>query len=339
MKKILAVFFILCLGRTGAFTEGLSAQGGGKKRHALVLRADGNPYFERMFAGFEEAVREQGFEAICRAPDQHTAEAQIPIIEQLIAERVASICISANDYDALQPVLQKAMNAGIKVTSADSAVNPKSRMIHIDQANVQMIGETIVEAAYDLTGGSGEIAILSATSRSTSQNTWIAIIEKVLKQPRYSGLNMVGIGYGGDFHNVSISETQRLLASFPNIKVIVAPTTVGIVAASKVVTDMGLIGKVKITGLGVPSEMPDYIANGSCPYMFLWNPFNLGYLCAYTNIALVRGIITGRKGDTFAAGRLGIYAVVAADDGGTEVPLGPPFRFDASNINDWKNVY
>jgi len=338
MKKVIALSLIVCLVCAAAvFARG--GQEGGKERHVMVSKATGNPYFERMFAGFKEAVESQGFEAIHRAPDQPTVEAQIQVIDQLIAQRVSSICVAANDYDALQPVLTRAMNAGIKVTSADSSVNPRSRATHVNQAGIQAIGETLVEAAWDLAGGSGEIAILSATSQASNQNAWIAVMQDVLKQSKYSNLNLVRIAYGDDLRDKSTTETQGLLASFPNLKVIVAPTTVGVAAAAKVVADQGLTGKVKITGLGLPSEMADYITNGACPYMFLWNPSDLGYVSAFTGMALAKGTITGKVGDGFSAGKLGQYKVTQAADGGTEVLLGPPFKFDPSNINDWKTVY
>jgi rhamnose transport system substrate-binding protein len=231
------------------------------------------------------------------------------------------------------------MNAGIKVYSLDSGVNPASRMTHVNQADTQAIGETLVEAAFDLAGGSGEIAILSATSTASNQNAWIAVMEQTLRQPKYSGLNLVRIAYGDDLRDKSTSETQGLLASFPNLKVIIAPTTVGIAAAGKVVTDQGLIGRIKVTGLGLPSEMADYITNGACPYMFLWNPIDVGYLGAYVASGLSSGRITGAAGESFTAGRLGRYTITRASDGGTEVLLGPPFKFDRANINDWKSVY
>ena len=55
---------------------------------------------------------------------------------------------------------------------------------------------------------------------------------------------------------------------------------------------------MKLTGLGLPSEMSEYIGDDdehSCPYMFLWNPEDVGKLSAYTSIALVKGDITGAE--------------------------------------------
>jgi rhamnose transport system substrate-binding protein len=347
MKKLLKKVLILSVGMAVLCSAMVFAGGGGQKAasggssntHAIVFKSTGNPYGERQMGGFEEGIKEQGGTAILRAPDLPTAEAQIPMIEQLIAQRVASICIVANDYDALQPVLTRAKNAGIKIYSLDSSVNPASRLTHVNQADTQKIGETLVEAAFDQAGGSGEIAILSATSQASNQNAWIAVMQETLRQPKYANLKMVKVAFGDDLRDKSTSETEGLLASYPNLKVIIAPTTVGIAAAAKVIQDRGLIGKVKITGLGLPSEMADYINNGACPYMYLWNPIDVGYLGSYVATALASGKITGAPGDKFSAGRLGEYTITKAPDNGTEVLLGPPFKFDKANINDWKSVY
>ncbi len=324
----------------GSAENGAAAQpAASAAKYAIVFKNTGNPYGDKEMGGFKTGIEEQGFQAILRAPDQPTAEAQIQIIEELIAQKVASICIVANDFDALQPVLQEARSKGIKVFSLDSSVNPASRSVHVNQADSEKIGRTLVQAAYDMIGGSGEIAILSATSQASNQNLWISYMKKELQDPKYANVKLVKIAYGDDLRDKSVSEAEGLLQSFPDLKCIIAPTTVGIAAAGKVLTDKGLGGKVFLTGLGLPSEMATYIENGVCPYMFLWNPNDVGYLGAYTATALVNGTITGAVGDKFKAGRLGDYTVTQAADGGTEILLGPPFRFDKTNIEDWKKVY
>ncbi len=340
-KSIIAILILLIAFAPLAVFAGGRAEADDTERHAFIFKNTGNPYGEKQMEGFAEGIREQGHEAILRAPDQPTAEAQIQIIEQLIAQRVTSISITGNDFDALQPALTQARNQGITVLSADSAVNPASRQVHVNQADSEMIGRTLIQAAYDMAGGAGEIAILSATSQASNQNLWIEWMQTELEENpgKYADLELVRIAYGDDLRDKSVSETEGLLASFPDLKVIIAPTTVGIAAAGRVITDRGLIGEVFVTGLGLPSEMAEYIDNGACPYMFLWNPIDVGYLTAYAATALAEGEITGAAGDTFPAGRLGTFEVVPAGDGGTEILLGAPFRFDPSNIDEWKTVY
>lgn len=320
--------------------DGGSAAGGGdgKKRFAIIFKNTGNPYGEKEMEGFKIAIEELGGEAILKAPDQPTAEAQIQMIEELISQKVDAIAVVANDPDALQPALEKAMNAGIKVLSLDSAVNTKSRMVHINQADPERIGRVQVQAIYEMIGGSGEIAVLSATSQATNQNTWIEWMKKELEDPKYKDVKLVKVAYGDDLRDKSVSETEALLKTYPNLKGIIAPTTVGIAAAGKVLTDKGLKGKVQLTGLGLPSEMAEYIENGVCQWMYLWNPVDVGYLAGYAADALVKGTISGKPGEKFNAGRLGEKEVIADGDG-SQVMLGDPFKFDASNIAEWKVIY
>jgi len=340
MKKIIVLVCVLStLFVSMAFAGGrAAAEAGG---HAFVFKSTGNPFGERVWDGFREAIESQGYQAIFRAPALPTVEGQIQIIEQLIAQRVASIGVSSNDFDALQPVLSRARAQGIHVFSVDSAVNSASRNVHINQADTHLIALSLVQSAYDILGGAGEFAILSATSTAANQNAWIAAMQDIMSaQARFANLNLVRIAFGDDLRDRSTSETQALLASFPNLRLIIAPTTVGIAAAARVVTDQGLIGQVYVSGLGLPSEMVAYIENGATPYMYLWNPIDMGYLGGHAAIALTRGTMTGAIGNTFNAGRLGgPFNVIAAPDGGTEVILGPPFRFDISNIHFWAEVY
>lgn len=311
----------------------------GKKKYAIMVKNTGNPYNEKEIDGFKSAMDAIGAEAIVKSPEQPTAEAQIAMVEELIAQRVDGIAIAGNDVDALQPVLTKAMEKGIHVVSFDSSVNKDSRETHVNQADPVAIGRTLVEAAYDMMDGSGEFAILSATSQAANQNAWIEQMKIFLKDDKYKDMKLVKIAYGDDLRDKSTTETEGLIKSYPNLKCIVSPTTVGIAAAAKVLVDKELADKITITGLGLPSEMADYIEKGVCPYMYLWNPIDVGTLSAYTLDAIVKGDIKGKVGDEFTAGDLGAKKVTKAGDAGTEVLLGDPFKFDKENIGQWKTVY
>jgi rhamnose transport system substrate-binding protein len=164
-------------------------------------------------------------------------------------------------------------------------------------------------------------------------------MKKELEDSKYKDVKLVKVAYGDDLRDKSVSETEGLLKTYPDLKAIIAPTTVGIAAAGKVLTDKSLKDKVYLTGLGLPSEMSEYIESGVCPWMYLWNPIDLGYLAGYAADALAKGTITGKEGDKFTAGTLGEKSVSNADDGGTEIMLGAPFKFDADNIGEWKSVY
>ncbi|MFB7159354.1 rhamnose ABC transporter substrate-binding protein [Lysinibacillus sp. NPDC056232] len=306
-------------------------------KYAFIFKNTGNPYGEKMQEGFKQAINEIGGEVIFRSPEQPTAEGQIQIIEQLITQNVTAIAVAANDFDALEPVLKKAKSKGIKVLSTDSAANANSRMLHVNQANPERIGRIQIEAVSEMIGGEGEIAILSETSQASNQNLWIEWMKKELEDPKYANIKLVKVAYGDGLRDKSVSETEALLKSYPNLKAIIAPTTVGIAAAGKVLSDKNLGGKVALTGLGLPSEMASYIENGVSPWMYLWNPIDVGYATGYAAADLVNGN-KGEVGEKFELGTLGSFEVVE-DGEGSQVMLGDPFKFDATNIAEWKDVF
>lgn len=338
-KKMLGM--ILCAAMLTSTVTPVWAEGAAEgKTFAVITKAAGNPYNEKEAEGFKEAIEAEGGEVIIKHPETATADAQIPVVQSLISQGVDAICIAGNDENALQASLKEAMDEGIKVACMDAKVNPASRMTFVNQAGVKEIGTALMDAVLDISGGEGQWAILSATSQATNQNAWIEAMKSVMEEEKYSKLELVEVAYGDDEPQKSTDVTQALLQNYPDLKVICAPTTVGIAAAAKVLQDSG--ASCKLTGLGLPSEMSEYIGDDdahSCPYMFLWNPVDVGRLGAYTSIALANKEITGAAGDKFTAGELGDYEVVEAADGGTEVILGAPFKFDPSNIDEWKDVY
>ncbi|MDH7484753.1 MAG: rhamnose ABC transporter substrate-binding protein [Anaerolineae bacterium] len=306
---------------------------------AMVVKNLGNPFFEAAQKGCNEAAAEYGDECIFQGPATPTAEGQIEIIDALIAQKVDVIAITANDPDALVPVCKKAMDAGIKVVTWDSAVAPAGRQIFVNQADMEQIGRIEVQMLAEMIGYKGQIAILSAAATMANQNTWIEWMKEELKDPKYKDMELVTTVYGDDLREKSYNEALGLFKSYPDLKGIISPTTVGIAATARALTDEGLCGKIALTGLGLPSEMAEYIKSGCCKAMALWNPIDLGYMTTVVSHLMASGEITGKPGETFKAGKLGERTIVDDGAGGGMVLLGPPFQFNAENIDQWKDVY
>lgn len=339
MKKLLSVLLVALL-VAGLMTSALAGTADGKKI-ALVGKSAGNAFFEIAAAAFKEAGEGEGATIDVVYPEDATADAQIKVLDNLISQQPDAICISANDFNALQAKLEEAMDAGIKVSSFDSAPNPASRQVFVNQAGTVAVGQALIDAVYDMAGGEGQWAILSATSQATNQNAWIDAMKKLAEDEKYAKLELVEVAYGDDEPQKSTDQTQALLDNYPELKVICAPTTVGIMAAAKLVQDKEGCN-VKITGLGLPSEMLEYTGADdahSCPYFYLWDMQLLGKLSAYATIALINGDITGAEGESFSVEGLGDFAITKADDGGTEIVQGLPLQFNQDNIEEMAKLY
>jgi rhamnose transport system substrate-binding protein len=302
----------------------------------LVPKNLGNPYFDTANNGAQEAAEELGITVLYQGSATADATEQITLLNSLIAQQPCGLAISANDADALVPTGQAAMDAGIPVVTWDSAIAVDGRDLHINQAVTQGIGAIQIQMASNLAGpDGGQIAILSATSTAPNQNAWIEVMQEELTKPEYANLELVEVVYGDDDDTKSYNEAQALFTKYPDLEVIIAPTTVGIAASGRAVTDAGLIDQVFVTGLGTPNQMREYVKNGAAPQFALWNPGDLGYLAVYAMHALASGQITAEAGQSFEAGRLGSYTIEDDPDLGLNVLLGPPFVYNAENIDDF----
>lgn len=315
-----------------AFVAPASAQ---DMKIALVVKSLGNGFFDAASRGAQEAADEiGGVEVIYTGPTQATAEGQIEIVNSLIAQQVDAIAISANDPDALVPVLRRAMDRGIVVISWDSGVAAEGRQVHLNPSDTDLIGETIIKLAADYLPEGGDVAILSASSTATNQNAWIEAARKALPE-KFPNINLVATVYGDDDPVKSTNEAKGLIASYPDLDAIIAPTTVGVVAAAQVVTDENLIGKVNVTGLALPSEFKQFIDNGASQAVALWNPIDLGYSAVHIAHALATDAATAEPGATISIGKVGEITL----DDANSAAMAAPFQFDKSNIEEFSKIY
>ena len=321
----------LALTACGDDEGGSGNDGGGSSAITFLPKNLGNPYFDASTVGGERAAEEFGGTIQEVGPDQATPDAQVPFINTAATQGVAALVVSANDPTAICDALTEAQDADIPVVTFDSDTDPECRDVFVSQADAQGIATKQIELIAEQIGGSGEIAILSAAANATNQNEWIKLMEEELAA-NHPDITLVDTVYGDDDDQKSFDQTAALLSSHPNLKGIVSPTTVGIAAAARYLSTSQYKGKVALTGLGAPSQMKQFIKDGTVSEFALWNPEDLGYLAAYTASALIEGDITGEEGDTFEAGDLGEYTVGA--DG--VVVLGEPFVFNADNIDDFE---
>ena len=315
----------------GAASGGSSASGGLKKglKVFVIPKNLGNPYFTTSDSvnsgGALAALSALGETGSETSGTDATPASQIPAIQAAIAKGANALVVSATDPSALCPTLSSAMKRGIAVVTYDSDA-PACRSLFINQASTAAIGTSEVDLLASQLHDTGQIAIVSATASATNQNAWIGYMKTELK--KYPKMKLVSTVYGNDAPATATQVTQGLLEQYPNLKGIISPTTVGILAAAGVLDTPKYRGKIALTGLGTPDSMKKYVADGTVQSFELWNPANLGYLAAYAAVNYASKTITGAQGQSFTAGKLGKFTVGADNT----ILLGPPFVFNKANI-------
>ena len=319
-----------CSGSSGG-TASEGGDGGDANLSITMLPKNlGNPYFDTSTGGAEEATEEFGgtFEEV--GPSEASPTSQVQYIQTAAQQGAGGLIVSANDPEAICDALNEARDAGVKVVTFDSDTNADCRDLFINQATAEGIAKIQVDLIAEQIGDAGQIAILSASANATNQNAWIEMMEELLASD-HPDIELVETVYGDDDDQTSFDKTAALLQTYPELKGIVSPTTVGISAAARYLSTSEYKGKVALTGLGTPNQMREYVEDGTVTAFALWNPADLGYLAAFAAQALITGEITGEEGDSFEAGKLGSFEV-GAD---ATVLLGDPYVFDAENIGDF----
>ncbi|MCP4384756.1 MAG: substrate-binding domain-containing protein [Hyphomicrobiales bacterium] len=320
---------------TGAFALGGSAALAEDIEIVFVGKNTGNPYFDSLTQGFVDACEAIACNFEFVAPATAEATSQIPFIEAQIQRGVDVIAISPNSPDALNQVFDAARDKGIIVLTVNGDItgNEEHRDATILPTDFTKVGADQIEMVGSLIGYEGEIAILSATTEAPDQNFWIEGMNETLENDsKYSNMTLVATVYGDDQPQKSTTEMEALLANFPDLQGVIAPTTVGIAASAQVVQSRGIADQVKVTGLGLPSEMRDFIKDGTVEAFQLWSPYNEGWLAAHFSVGLKDGSMTNEVGATFEVPNLGTITINEGNSINTQSEL---TTFDASNIDDF----
>jgi rhamnose transport system substrate-binding protein len=297
--------------------------------------------FDQAHQGAEEAAKELGNPTaldFVGPTAENSVAGQIEFVTNAPTGGYKVVMLSNNSGDQIVPAAQAAQAAGTKVVTWDSPIpSGQGESLFVAQVDFTETGKVMADMALDILGADGgKFAILSASPDAANQNAWIAAMQEALKDPKYAKLELLEIVYGNDESEKSYEQAQALIDKYPDMKLIMAPTSVGIVAAAKALQDEGLCDKIKISGLGVPSEMVEYTMNGCAPEFALWSFVDLGYLTYYVSYLLATGAIQGVEGEMFNAGRMGDYTITKdptrPDIQALRVLMGPFSVYNKDNV-------
>ncbi|MDR2054925.1 MAG: substrate-binding domain-containing protein [Desulfovibrio sp.] len=293
-----------------------------------------NPYFEAMSTGLFEAISELGeehFRYVYIGPQIAEPENQIEFVKRAIQDKADAVFIASNSNTALNDVFDEARKGGTRIISINQDI-PGSES-HRDAAIIPADFKIIPNAQLDLMGEQigydGQFAIVSATEDAPDQSSWVNRMQREVKEnPKYARMKLVEVVYGDDQVDRSMAVTKDLLSKYPRLEGILSPTTVGVAAACRAVRESGMSGKVKVTGFGLPSEMAEFVLDGTCESFQLWDPHYLGYLGVYMVWAEAREGFSIVPGATFRARKLGRYTIQPNG----QIVSQPIMRYDRANI-------
>ncbi|MEX1295355.1 MAG: substrate-binding domain-containing protein [Candidatus Limnocylindrales bacterium] len=288
-------------------------------------------YFNATAQGMQEAAAELGnVEVINDGPTQANIDEQITFIDNYITQGVDGVLFAANDPVAIAPVLQKALDSGVRVVGYDANSVPEAREWFVNQAEFNGIGKAMIDSLVEEQGEDASFGIVTSTFTTPNQARWIAEMEAYAAKC-YPNLEWLETLEAQEDYPLSFSQAQTLINKYgDDLDGIFGMTSVATPASADAVTQAGACGDVSVVGLATPNEMRPFVEAGCVQNVVLWNPVDLGYAAVYVMRAIVDGEFN--PGDTtVSAGKLGDLAVV----NGSEVLLGSPFIFTPENQADF----
>ena len=268
MRKLLA--FASALALSAGISGAAFAQEVG-----VVVKIGGIPWFTAMEEGIKKKSEELGITGEMIGPVSADPALRVQAIEDLIAKGVDVIGVVPNDEKALEPVLEKARAAGIKVVSHEG---PGLQNVdwNFEMASAQGFGEAHAKLFSDNAKGPGKYAVYVGSLTVPLHNAWADAAIAWLKENR-PDLEIVGERYGVA-ENVDDSRATALdlMAANPDLKGFLAFGSQGPIGAGRAIEERGMAGKVFVVGPFSPGQGAKMVHDGVLTGGYMWNPMQAG---------------------------------------------------------------
>jgi simple sugar transport system substrate-binding protein len=253
-----------------------------------VVKIAGINWFNRLEQGVLKFGKDTGVTATMVGPAQADAAQQIPIIEDLISKKVDALCVVPMDPAQLDPVLKKAMDAGIKVVTHEAS-NQKNMEFDIEAFDNKAFGAGLMDRLAKSMGEEGEYAVFVGSLGSKTHNEWVdgAIEQQKAKYPK---MTLVGDkNETFDDAEKAYQKAKEVLAAHPNIKGMQGSASTDVAGIGRAVEEAGLQDKVSVVGTSLPSIGGDLLTSGAIDYIGFWDPAVAGEACNKIALMLMKG--------------------------------------------------
>lgn len=299
-------------------------------RIGMLPKLKGISYFQACERGAKDAAKELNVELIYDGPTDNRVEDQVQMLNEWIQLGIDAICIAPNDPETISPILKRAREKGIVVVTYDADANAETstRQAFCNQTPTDELANTMVDIVANQMGGEGKAVIVSTSPSAPNQNAWMSFMLPYLKE-KYPRITLLETLYPAEDISHARQMTADVIASHPDLKGIWGLSSVALPGAAEAVRQSKKIGQIAVTGVTLPSELREYVKDGTVKEFCLWNPEDLGYLAIYVAKDL-------KEKGALKEGAQDVGRVKGVRVNGTEVILGPPIIFSKENIDSYK---
>lgn len=305
--------------------------GSTSKTIVLVPKQTSDPFFTAAESGAREAAEELGYEIDYVGPTTADAAGQVTTLESALQQKPAGIAIAPNDPDAVAPVLKKAMEQGVVVSSFNADAAKDAREFFVSQASDEGIAAAIVETMAEQTNGEGTFLLVTSTATAANQKTWLAMMRPYIAE-HYPKMKIAQVIPGNDDPATVLQVTSSYLSAHKNDTTGVWVIGGGMSGAVKAQKQLGIDPKqMPVAGLCIPSDVRADMHAGLIKNCVLWSPADTAYADVYAIVAKIKGTYPESGNGTLEAGRLGTLEIKD-----NVVQVGDPITFTEENIDKYQ---
>ncbi|WP_116597004.1 autoinducer 2 ABC transporter substrate-binding protein [Primorskyibacter marinus] len=255
---------------------------------ATVVKIAGIQWFNRMEEGVNKFAEDTGMNAFQVGPAQADPQQQVALIEDMIAQGVDALAVVPMSPEALEPVLGRAMEAGIAVVTHEAAAQ-ENTTYDLEAFVNEDFGANLMEQLATCMGGEGEYAVFVGSLTSQTHNQWVdgAIAHQ---EANYPDMTLVGDkNETFDDAEQAYTKAQEVLRAFPDIKGMQGSASTDVAGIGRAIEERGMEDDTCIFGTSLPSIAGQYLETGAVDGIGFWDPAVAGEAMNKIAVMLLNG--------------------------------------------------
>ena len=264
---------------------------------ALVYGVKGDGFYVTMERGLRAKAEEMGVNVIADGPAQFDATLQRPILDAIIAQNPAAICIAATDKQAMVEPMKAAFDKGIHIISVDTFIGDSAGdyttgsvtfpLSYVGSNNVEG-GKIGCEAIIEAIGGTGKIYIQNVKPGvSTTDQREQGCREAI--EATNGAVTLVGVDYNDDSAAKAAEQTSAVLQREPDLGGIFGANLFSAQGAAQAVQNAGLSGVVKVAYFDAPPSAVEDLKAGLNDMVIAQHPYEMGQKCIEFAMSAING--------------------------------------------------